>query len=157
MLGETANLSCSAWRWEKSLLLLLLATCFSSRQHPWGTQQIIRYLFLQHLQVADSEQHKIDTQRAVRVPCYSDFDICLVASIFVCVQSLQLCPTLCNPVDCSPPGSSLHGILQARILHWVARPSSRGSSRHRDPKSICCGFCIVGGFFTVEPLGKPQG
>jgi len=40
---------------------------------------------------------------------------------------LQLCPTLCNPVNCSLPGSSVHGILQARILEWVAMPSSRGS------------------------------
>ena len=43
-------------------------------------------------------------------------------------QSLQLCPTLCVLMDCSPPGSSVHGILQARILEWVAMPSSRGSS-----------------------------
>ena len=42
-------------------------------------------------------------------------------------KSLQLCPTLHGPVDCSPPGSSLHGILQARILEWLAMPSSRGS------------------------------
>ena len=42
-----------------------------------------------------------------------------------CTQS---CPTLCNPVHCSPPGSSFHGILQARILGWVAIPFSRGSS-----------------------------
>jgi len=40
----------------------------------------------------------------------------------------QSCPTLCDPVDCSPPGSSVRGILQARILEWVAIPSSRGSS-----------------------------
>ena len=38
------------------------------------------------------------------------------------------CLTLCNPIDCNPPGSSVHGILQARILEWVATPSSRGSS-----------------------------
>ena len=38
---------------------------------------------------------------------------------------LQLCPTLCNPINCSPPGSSVHGILQVRILEWVAMPSSR--------------------------------
>ena len=38
------------------------------------------------------------------------------------------CPTHCNPMDCSPPGSSLHGTLQARILEWVAIPFSRGSS-----------------------------
>ena len=43
-------------------------------------------------------------------------------SLYVCVhaKSLQLCPTLCNPMDCSPPGSSIHGILQARTLEWVA-------------------------------------
>ena len=40
---------------------------------------------------------------------------------------LQLCPTLCYPMDCSPPGSSVHGILQARILEWVAMTSFRGS------------------------------
>ena len=40
----------------------------------------------------------------------------------------QLCLTLCGPMDCSPPGSSAHGILQARTLVWVAMPSSRGSS-----------------------------
>ena len=46
-------------------------------------------------------------------------------------KSLQSCPILCNLMDCSPPGSSVHGILQARILEWVAMPSSRRSSRHR--------------------------
>ena len=43
------------------------------------------------------------------------------------------CPTLCNPMDCSPPGSSFHGILQARILEWIAMPSSR---RHSQPRNI---------------------
>ena len=42
----------------------------------------------------------------------------------VCAQSLQSCPTLCDLLDCNPPGSSVHGILQARILHWVAFPPS---------------------------------
>ena len=41
-------------------------------------------------------------------------------------QSLQLCPTLCSPMDCSRPGLSAYGILQARILEWVAMPSSQG-------------------------------
>ena len=51
-------------------------------------------------------------------------------------QSLESCPTLFDPTDCSPPGSSVHGILQARILEWVAMPSSRGSSRPRDQTHI---------------------
>ena len=47
-------------------------------------------------------------------------------------KSLQSCPTLCDPMDCSPPGSSVQGILEARILEWGAMPSSRGSSWPRD-------------------------
>ena len=48
-------------------------------------------------------------------------------------KSLQLCPTLCDPIDGSPPGLSVHGILQARILEWVAMPSCSRSS-------CCCCF-----------------
>ena len=44
----------------------------------------------------------------------------------------RLCPTLRDPMDCSPPGSSVHRILQARILEWVAMPTPRGSSQPRD-------------------------
>ena len=50
----------------------------------------------------------------------------------------QSCLTLCNPVDCSLPGSSIHGILQARILEWVAISFSRGSSRPRDRTRVSC-------------------
>ena len=50
----------------------------------------------------------------------------------VCAKSLQSCPTFCDPIDCSPPGSTVHEVLQARILEWVVTPSSRGSSWARD-------------------------
>ena len=70
-----------------------------------------------------------------------------------CVQLLQSCPTLCHPVDCGLPGSSVHGIFQARILEWVAKPSSGGSSQPRGQTLISC---ITGRFFTAEALGKPQ-
>ena len=50
----------------------------------------------------------------------------------------QSCPTLCNPMDCSPPGSSVHGIFQVRMLEWVAISFSRGSSRSRDSTHISC-------------------
>ena len=46
----------------------------------------------------------------------------------LCCLVVKSCPALCNPIDCSPPGSSIHGIFQARILEWVARSSSKGSS-----------------------------
>ena len=61
------------------------------------------------------------------------------------VKSLN-CPTLCNLVDCSLPGSSIHGIFQARILEWVAISFSRGSSRPRDWTQV---YCIGGRRFTV--------
>ena len=66
----------------------------------------------------------------------------------------QSCPILCNPMDCSPPGSSVHGILQARILEWIVIPFSRGSSQPKDQTWV---FCTAGGFFTTELSGKPYG
>ena len=60
-------------------------------------------------------------------------------------KSLQSCLTLCDPTDCSPPGSSLHGILQAGILEWVAFPFSRESSQPRARAQVSC---IAGQFFT---------
>ena len=54
------------------------------------------------------------------------------------VKVSQSCPTLCNPMDCSPPGSSVHGFLQTRILQWVAMPFSRRSSWPRDQTHISC-------------------
>ena len=62
------------------------------------------------------------------------------------VVHTQSYPTLWDPVDCSLPGSSVHGILQARILEWVAIPFSRGSSLPRDRMWV---FCIAGSFFTI--------
>ena len=52
-----------------------------------------------------------------------------------------------NSMDCSPPGSSVHGIFQARVLEWVAIPSSRGFSRLRDGTRASYVSCIAGGFF----------
>ena len=66
------------------------------------------------------------------------------------VQLLQSSPTLCDPMDCSLLGSSVHGILQARILEWIAMPSSRGSPWPRGQTHIFCVSCIAGGFFTAE-------
>ena len=76
------------------------------------------------------------------------------------VPSLQLCPILCDPMDCSQPGFSVHGILQARILKWVAMPSSRekrfrfflsyiiNHSRFLKTVALCC-FIIAA---TESPL-----
>ena len=66
-----------------------------------------------------------------------------------CCLVAKLWPTLCNPTDHSPPGSSVHGILQARTLEWLAVSFSRASFWPRD------WTCSSGGFFTMEPPGKP--
>ena len=93
-----------------------------------------------------------------------------VSCFFLCSMKVrvwvaQLCPTLCDPMDSSPPGSSVHGIVQARILEWAAIPFSRGSSWPRDWTWVSH---IAGRFFIwdslrflisdslSEPLGKPK-
>ena len=58
------------------------------------------------------------------------------------MSAAQACPTLSDPVNCSPLGSSAHGILQARILEWAATSFSRGSSGSRDGTHVSC---ITGG------------
>ena len=68
------------------------------------------------------------------------------------VLSPKLCLTLSNPMDCSPPGSSVHGISQARILEWFAISSSSSSQ----PRDRTQSSAFAGVFFTTEPLEKPQ-
>ena len=74
-----------------------------------------------------------------------------------CVLSCLLWPTLCSPVGWSPPGSSVHGILQARLLEWVVIPSSSGSSRPRDgkPNLLSLLHWQVGSLPLASP-GKPN-
>ena len=82
--------------------------------------------------------------------------LCTLSKIlcFLClrVQSLSHLWLFCDPMDCSPPGSSVHGILPAKILEYVVISSSRGSCQPRDWTHA---FCIGSGFFTPEPLGRP--
>ena len=70
-----------------------------------------------------------------------------------CVLVAQSCLTLCNTMDCSPPGSSVCGIFQARILEWVAIPFSKGSSQPRD---WTCVSCIAGHSLPSEPGSNPH-
>ena len=69
----------------------------------------------------------------------------------VCLLSC-FCPTLCDPMDCCPPGSPVHGILQTRMLEWVAMPPSRGSYQLRDWTHVLVS-CI--GRWTTEPPESP--
>ena len=69
-----------------------------------------------------------------------------IRNLLVSVLVAQSCPTLCNSMDCSQLGTSVHGILQARIMEWVAIPLVSGSSRSRDQTRVSC---IAGRFFIV--------
>ena len=71
------------------------------------------------------------------IPPLGIYRVCV--HVCVCVLS---CPTLCNPMDCRPPGSSVHQISQARILGWVAIPFSRGSFKSRDQTHVSGVSCI---------------
>ena len=80
-----------------------------------------------------------------------------ISEITLCVHSVaSLCLTVYHPIDCNPPDSSVHGIFPARILEWVAVPSSRGSSRPRVLTHVSYISCTAGGLFTSEPLWKPS-
>ena len=67
--------------------------------------------------------------------------------VVLCILVTQSCLTLCNTMDCSPPGSSVHGILQARILDWVDIPFSRRSSQPRDWSQVSC---IADGLYCLS-------
>ena len=73
---------------------------------------------------------------------------------YLCMRA-QSCPTLCDSMDCITPGSSVHGIFQARILEWVAISSSRGSSQPTDRTRVSCVSCIAANLLPTGSLGKP--
>ena len=82
----------------------------------------------------------------------------LFSILWVCMRvakSLQLCPTLCNPMDYSLPESSVHGIFQARILEWVAISSPRGSSQPGDQTRVSYFLHWQAGSLSLASPGKP--
>ena len=74
----------------------------------------------------------------------------ICACMCVCAKSLPSCSTPYDPTDCSPPGFSVHGILQTRILEWTAIPSSRGSSDSGIKLTSLTSPALAGGFFTTS-------
>ena len=75
----------------------------------------------------------------------------MISITFVLVT--QMCPTPCDPMDCSPPGSSVHEIFQGRIMEWVAISFSRGSSWPRDQTWVSC---TTSRFFTTQATREAQ-
>ena len=75
----------------------------------------------------------------------------------MCAKLLQSCPSLCDPMDCSPPGSSVHRILQAGILEWIAMPSFQGHLPDLGMEPV---FLVLllwqAGYLPPAPPGSPQ-
>ena len=80
--------------------------------------------------------------------------ICMCVCVCMSTKLFHLCPTLCNPMDYSLPSSSVHGIFQARILEWIAMPSSRRSSQSRD--RILMSTALAAWFFTTSTSWEAQ-
>ena len=101
------------------------------------------------VQIISSVIYSLDT-------FFSSWDSCSKVNLMqgaICAVA-RLCPTLCNPMDCSPPGSSVHVILQARILDWVAMPSFRGSLPNPGIKPRSPALQVDS--LPSEPPGKPN-
>ena len=81
--------------------------------------------------------------------------VCTCVCMCVHAKSLQLCLTLCNPVDHRLPGLSVYGTLQERKLDWVSALTSKGSSRPSDQTACFMSSALVGGFFTTSTTEKP--
>ena len=94
-----------------------------------------------------SRMHSFLTGRFMRIQLFTNQE-----KKHVKVLAVQSCPTLYDSMECSPPGSPVHGILQARALEWVAIPSSMGSSPPREWTQVSC---TAGRFFMTESPGKP--
>ena len=95
-------------------------------RHPASIWVAKRFTFLG---AVGEEIHTCEQKTEATDGGFSNTTICL----WMC-SAAQLCPTPCDPVNCSPPGSSVHEILQARILEWAAIPSSRASAQLRSEK-----------------------
>ena len=90
-----------------------------------------------------------------------DWDFCFSGALMLgtdmhACSVAQLCPTLCDPMDCSPSGSSVRGIFQPRILEWVAISSCRGSSWPRDQTHVSCDSCFGRWILYTEPPRNRQ-
>ena len=135
--------------WINTVLLpiysyLLQATCLIYRERKeYLSQQLVAPKFL-HFQIPS---FTFTFSYSLPFPCDRPW------ALFASCPVAQPCLTLCDPVHCGPPGSSVHGIFPARILEWVAISSSRGSSQPRIKPVATCFSWLAGGFFTTVMIG----
>ena len=153
MISPTFNhmyaLSCSVFLWRFAILWIVAHHAPLSMQFPrqkqWSGQPFpsLGYLPDPGIKPASPVSSVMATEFFTAEPPGKLFNHTMKMKVLVS----QLCLTLCNPMECSLAGSSVHGILQARIVEWVAISYSRGSSWPRDQTQVSC---IAGRFFTVR-------
>ena len=148
----TCNDQLSGWTEKKLQSTSQGQTCTLKKGHGhWlSAAALIHYSFLSPRETITSEKHaqqinEIHWKPQLLQPQYWSMERSHFSTVkpdhrshnvLCCAKLLQSCPTLCNPMDCSPQSSFVHGILQARILEWVAISSCRGSSRPKDQTCI---------------------
>ena len=122
--------------------LLFNDTCDHTLCLTWKKER--SFLFsIGTVNLGKKEKASVDQFVCLCVHTYMDTFISIIGDLVnYHLMCAQLCPTLCDPMDQGPPGSSVHGILQARILEWVTVLSSRGSSQPRDRNHTSCTSCI---------------
>ena len=120
---------------------------------PWKGQAVMaKHLLSRKPSEAASDGDREDPSCEFRREYFSTHSLpptvphLMCVCVCACVLVSQSCPTLCDPMDCNPPGSSVHGILQARIQEYVAISFSRGSYWPKDWTQVSS---IVGRFFTI--------
>ena len=118
--------------WSPDLCKTFLCACFSCLPSPLSSGKLLLY-------VSGWQTFFCNGPDSCRRSCISEGG-CLCTD--AAAKSLPSCLTLCDPMYCSPPGSSVHGILEARILEWVSVPSSIGSSWPRDRTRVSYISCI---------------
>ena len=133
----------SCLKWERRSVMNGWAIGVNNLVWEWA---IRNFLFLCHREQDFPVPLSWDTHRHTHTHTHTHthdrvFDL-------PCVRA-ESRPTLCKPMDCSPPGSSVHGIFQARILQWVAISSFRGYSRLRGQTQVLISPALTGGFFTI--------
>ena len=134
-MSESSETTLQSWEelkntYQKRMIIYWTLKCPSPSNHDWP------------MILEDScwSKYPLFSQTGTRLLFNFNLDKCKMSSSSSSIQatSLQSCPTLSDPMDYSPPGSSVHGIFQERILEWVAISFSRGSSWSRDPTQISC-------------------
>ena len=126
------------------------ASFFTLLFHPY--QEALWFLFTFYHLVSSASLRLLIFLQAVLIPAcdWSSLAFGMMYSVCMHAMSLQLCPTLLDPMDCSPPGSSVHGTLQARIMEWVTMPSSRDLPDPEIEPGSLISPALAGRFFTAN-------